>query len=304
MDINEKIVKRLKQPKFILLDLNRLNLAKLPDKKYLELLYEYKLGYKPDLENPQTFNEKIQWMKLYYRKPELPRLVDKATAKIEVAKKIGEKYIIPTLGVYDSFEDIDFSMLPNQFVIKCTHDCASVIICRNKAKFDIKSAEKKIKKALKVTYYGRDAREWVYSMIKPRIIIEKFMKDKNSDEIMDYKFFCFNGEPKIMYISTGLENHATASISFVDMNYKRSDIERADYAPLKKLPPKPKSFKEMKEIARKLSKGFPQVRVDLYEINGRIYFGELTFYTCGGLVQWKEREYDERLGREIKLPKR
>lgn len=272
------------------------------DKEYLNLLYKMKFGYYPDLDNPKTLNEKIQWMKLYYRKPELPRLVDKATAKEEVAKIIGEQYIIPTIGVYKKFEDIDFDKLPNQFVIKCTHDCASVIICRDKSNFNIKKARKKINKALSVTYYGKNAREWVYSQIKPRIIIEKFMKNKDSDDIVDYKFFCFNGKPEVMYISTGLENHATASISFADMDYNLLDIERADYKALDKLSPKPKSFEEMKKIAKKLSKNFPQVRVDLYEINGKPYFGELTFYTCRGMIDWKKHEYDERLGKMIKLP--
>ena len=161
-----------------------------------------------------------------------------------------------------------------------------------------------INKALKVKYYGKHSREWVYSQIEPRIIIEKFMKNKNSDDITDYKFFCFNGVPEIMYISSGLENHATASINFADMDYNLLDIERADFRALDHLPPKPKSFEEMKKLAKKLSKDFPQVRVDFYEINGKPYFGELTFYTCGGTVDWKKHEYDERLGKMIKLPKK
>lgn len=281
-----------------------LRILPLSDKKYLELLYKNTFGYRLDLENPQTFNEKIQWMKLYYRKSELPEFVDKAEAKNKVAKIIGEQYIIPTIGVYDSFDEIDFDKLPNQFVIKCTHDCASVIICRDKNKFDIKDARKKINKALRVKYYGKNNREWVYSQITPRIIIEKFMKNEEADDVVDYKFFCFNGKPQVMYISSGLENHATASISFADMDYKLLDIKRADYKSLDKLPPKPKCFEEMKKLARKLSKNFPQVRVDLYEINGRPYFGELTFYTCGGMVNWKKHEYDERLGKMIKLPEK
>lgn len=292
----------VKNPRLFQLLLDRVGLINIPDKQYLELAYEAKFGYKPELSRPRTFNEKIQWMKLYYRKPELPLLVDKVTAKEEVAKMIGEQYIIPTIGVYNKFDDIAFDKLPNQFVIKCTHDCASVIICRDKANFDIKKARKKINKALRVKYYGRNAREWAYSQIKPRIIIEKYMKNEGTDDITDYKFFCFNGEPKIMYISSGLEDHSTASISFADMDYNLLDIERADYKALDQLPPRPKSFTKMKELAKKLSKDFPQVRVDFYEINGKPYFGELTFYTCGGMVEWKKHEYDERLGNMIKLP--
>ena len=302
MKRSQYLLAAIKDPRLLKIILSMKGIIHISDKEYLRLLYKMKFGYYPDLDNPKTLNEKIQWMKLYYRKPELPRLVDKATAKEEVAKIIGEQYIIPTIGVYEKFEDIDFDKLPNQFVIKCTHDCASVIICRDKSNFDIKKAREKINKALSVTYYGKNAREWVYSQIKPRIIIEKFMKNKDSDDIVDYKFFCFNGKPEVMYISTGLENHATASISFADMDYNLLDIERADYKALDKLPPKPKSFEEMKKIAKKLSKGFPQVRVDLYEINGKPYFGELTFYTCGGMIDWKKHEYDERLGKMIKLP--
>lgn len=304
MDKLAKLSKLFRKPKLIGLYLDHRNIIHMPDKQYLKMYYEDCFGYQFDIDHPKTFNEKIQWMKLYYRKPEIPKLVDKATAKDEVAKIIGDQYIIPTIGVYNNFDDIDFDQLPNQFVIKCTHDCASVIICRNKANFDIEAARKKINKALKVKYYSRNAREWAYSQIPPRIIIEKFMKDKNSDDITDYKFFCFNGEPKIMYISIGLENHSTASISFADMDYKLLNIERADYKALKKLPPKPKSFNKMKELAKKLSEDFPQVRVDFYEINGKPYFGELTFYTCGGMVKWKKHEYDERLGKMIKLPEK
>ena len=294
----------IRNPKLLKVAFDKIGLINMPDKQYLELMYEAKFNYKPDLEHPKTFNEKTQWLKLYYRKPELPRFVDKITAKEEVAKIIGEQYIIPTIGKYNKFDEIDFKKLPNQFVIKCTHDCASVIICRDKSKFDIKKARKKINKALKVKYYGKHSREWAYSQIKPRIIIEKFMKNKNSDDITDYKLFCFNDVPKIMYISSGLENHATASISFADMDYNLLDIERADFRALDHLPPKPKSFEEMKKLAKKLSKDFPQVRVDFYEINGKPYFGELTFYTCGGTVDWKKHEYDERLGKMIKLPKK
>ena len=304
MTIIKPIIKRIRKPWLMLLDFDKIKLFPFSDKKFLELYYRKNFGYVPDFENPRTFNEKIQWMKLYYRRPELPGFVDKAEAKARVAKIIGNQYIIPTIGVYNNFDEIDFNKLPKQFVIKCTHDCASVIICRDKNIFNINEARAKITNALKVKYHGREVREWVYSQIKPRIIIEKFMKDKNSDSIVDYKFFCFNGEPKMMYISSGLENHATASISFADMDYKLLDIERADYKSLDKLPPKPKSFEKMKELARKLSKDFPQVRVDLYEINGKPYFGELTFYTCGGMVDWKKREYDERLGEMIELPEK
>ena len=297
----KSIIKKLKSPESILIGLDKYGLIHLHDKTYLELYYKYKFGYRPDLEHPQTLNEKINWMKLYYGKPELPILADKAEVKNIIAKIIGKQYIIPTIGVYDSFDEIDFNKLPNQFVIKCTHDCASVVICRNKKNFDIKKAKKKINKALKVKYYGRIQREWLYSQIKPRIIVEKFMDNKGDKAITDYKFFCFNGEPTLMYIAMGAEDHATSSLSCIDMDYTLSEIQRGDYDLLEKLPPKPKSFEEMKKIARKLSKDFPQVRVDFYEINGKPYFGELTFYTCGGMIEWAKHEC---LGKMVELPKK
>jgi len=303
MNINLFLTK-IKKSQGFLAGLDRFGLVCLSDETYLKLYYRAKTGHRLNLESPKTFNEKIQWMKLYYRRPDLPSLVDKAEAKKKVAKIIGKKYIIPTIGIYDNFDEIDFEDLPEQFVIKCTHDCGSVVLCRDKKNFDIESARKRINKALKVKYYGKNLREWVYSQIKPRIIVEEFMANDKNEDIIDYKFFCFNGEPKIMYISRGLENHATASISFADMDYKLSDIERADYKALKKLPPKPKSFEEMKRLAKKLSKGFPQVRVDFYEIKGKPYFGELTFYTCGGVINWKKPEYDMRLGEMIELPEK
>lgn len=298
----QSLLRKIRHPKLWKLSFEKWGLMHLSDKECIELCFEYKFAYKPDIEHPTTFNEKIQWMKLYYRKPELPLLVDKAEAKAKVAKIIGEEYIIPTIGVYKSFDEIDFDKLPKQFVIKCTHDCASVIICRDKPTFDIENARRKINKALRVKYYGKKTREWVYSQIEPRIIVEKFMKNDATDDIVDYKFFCFNGEPRLMYISKGLENHATAVIGFADMDYKLLDIERTDYRKMDNLPPKPESFEEMIQLAKKLSAGFPQVRVDLYEINGRPYFGEMTFYTCSGMVDWKKREYDERLGAIISLP--
>jgi hypothetical protein len=242
-------------------------------------------------------------LKLYGRRPIDTVLSDKYAVKEYIANKIGSQYVIPLIGVWDRFDDIDFNSLPNQFVLKCTHDSGGIVICKDKKTLDIVAAKAKIDRGMSHNFYVY-SREKAYRDIPRRIIAEEYREDSKTGELRDYKFFCFNGEPKVMYISSGLEDHATASISFADMNYKLLDIERADYKALDKLPPKPESFEEMKRIAKKLSKGFPEVRVDLYEINGKPYFGELTFYTCGGMVPWKKHEYDERLGRMIKLPRK
>lgn len=277
------------------------NLLKLiPDKTYLKLKYRKKMGKKLNLENPQTFNEKMQWLKLNDRKEIYTKMVDKYEAKKYVADIIGEEYVIPTLGVYNAFDEIDFDKLPDQFVLKCTHDSGGLAICRNKEKFNIEEAKKKISKSLKKNYYY-GGREWPYKNVKPRIIAEKYMKDSNTEQLVDYKFFCFNGEPKFIYISKGLEDHQTAQMAFLDMNFEREKFKRTDYKDFEVIPPKPQNFEKMKEIARMLSKGLIFIRVDLYEINNRIYFSELTFTPCAGFLPFDPKEYDRILGNLIDL---
>ena len=174
----------------------------LPDKVFLKLMFRARMGSKLDLKHPRTFNEKLQWLKLYDRRTEYTNMVDKYEAKKYVAQKIGEQYIVPTLGVWESFDDIDFEKLPEQFVLKCTHDSGGLVICRNKRNLDIDAARIKIQKSLKFDYY-RHGREWPYKEVKPRVIAEKFMKDSETEEgLTDYKFFCFDGEPKAMFIAT------------------------------------------------------------------------------------------------------
>lgn len=258
-----------------------------------------------DLENPQTFNEKIQWLKLNDRNPKHTMLVDKYEAKRLVADTIGESHIIPTLGVWDKFDDIDFSILPNQFVLKCTHDSGGLIICRDKKKFNKKSAKKKIEKCLKHNfYYGQ--REWAYKNIKPRIIAEEYMEDETAKQLgssglTDYKIFCFNGKPEFIYVFCGLENHETAQIGFLTMEWEFADFKRSDYQSLTALPDKPKRFDEMIEYARKLSKNEKFVRIDFYEINTRVYFSEVTYYPCSGYMPFDPIEWDNKIGRMLKL---
>lgn len=258
-----------------------------------------------DLENPQSFNEKIQWLKLNDRNPKHTMLVDKYEAKRLVAHSIGESHIIPTLGIWDRFEDIDFSILPNQFVLKCTHDSGGLVVCRDKKNFNKKSAKKKINKCLKHNfYYGQ--REWAYKNIKPRIIAEKYMEDETAKKLgnsglTDYKFFCFNGKPEFVYVSCGLENHETAQISFLTMEWEFADFKRNDYQGLNVLPDKPKRFDEMIEYAKKLSENEKFVRIDFYEIGARVYFSEVTYYPCSGFMPFDPIEWDNKIGKLIKI---
>lgn len=297
-----KIKRILKRPQLImeyLIDIGYFNW--LNDKCFLELKYKLKIGEKLNLDNPQTFNEKIQWLKLYNKKPKYTMMVDKYEVKKYVADKIGQEYIIPTLGVYDSEEDIDFNKLPNKFVLKCTHDSGGLCICKDKSKLDIEKAKKRLKKSLRKNYYYSE-REWPYKNVEPRVIVEQYMGTEEQEELIDYKFFCFNGVPQYIYISEGLSNHTTAKISFADMDYNLT-FNRDDYKPFEKLPPKPINFEKMKELAKELSKGIPFVRVDFYEINNKIYFGELTFYPGAGYIPFNPIEYDQILGDMLELPK-
>lgn len=255
----------------------------------------------PDLKNPQTFNEKLQWLKLYDRRPEYTKMVDKYAVKRYIADIIGEEYLIPTLGVWNAFDDIDFDKLPNQFVLKCTHDSHSIIICKDKSNFDIRAARVKIEKALKRNfyYYGR---EWPYKNVPARIIAEKYMKDAHSEDLRDYKFFCFNGEVKFLYLSEGLDNPETGKISYVSLNWEPLSFCRDDYKPFSRLPDKPQNLDQMIKFAAMLSKGIPHIRVDFYEINNQIYFGELTLYSGSGLTMFNPPSADLEIGKLLKLP--
>lgn len=272
------------------------------DEKYLRKKWKSLYGEDLNLKNPQTFNEKLQWLKLYDRNPKYTKLVDKYIVKKIIAKYLGEEYVIPTIGIYKKFDDIDFSKLPDQFVLKTTHDSGGVVICKDKSNFDKAMAKKKINKSLKRKFYYH-GREWPYKNVKPRILVEKYMEDKKIKDIRDYKFFCFNGDPKVMYISD-CSHTAEQKIFFCDDKFREIDIERTDYKKFKEKPQKPVNFEKMLEFSRKLSRGIPHVRVDWYEINNQLYFGEMTFYTGAGWVPFSKKEYDYQLGSYIKLPKK
>ncbi|WP_026567973.1 ATP-grasp fold amidoligase family protein [Bacillus sp. UNC41MFS5] len=272
----------------------------LPDKVYLKMLFRIRMKKKLDWKNPKTFNEKLQWLKIHDRHPKYNKMVDKYEAKQYVASQIGSEYIIPTYGVWDSFEQIDFDQLPNQFVLKCTHDCGGLVICRDKSTFDIEKAREKINKCLKRNYFYH-TREWVYKDVKPRIIAEKYMKDASSVVLKDYKFYCFNGKPEFVQLSEGMENQRTASMAFLTLEWEREPFVRNDFFPIEKIPAKPIHFELMKSFAEQLSQGHTFLRVDLYEINGKVYFSELTFFPTSGFIPIKPEKNDEYIGKRLQL---
>ena len=272
----------------------------LSDKAYIKLAYFRRFHRFPNLKNPKTYNEKLQWLKLYDRKPIYTTMVDKYEAKKYVADIIGEEYIIPTLGVWDKFDDIDFDSLPNQFVLKCTHDSGGLVICKDKKDFDIYRAKRKINKSLSTNYYYH-GREWQYKNVKPRIISEKYMEDSKTSELRDYKFFCFNGEAKMLFIATDRQKKdEETKFDFFDMDFNLLPFTNG-HPHASVVPKKPKCFDEMRILAEKLSVGIPQLRVDFYEVNGKVYFGELTFFHWGGMMPFDPPEWDEKIGQWIDI---
>lgn len=271
------------------------------DEAYLKRKYRACMGKELNLGSPQTFNEKLQWLKLHDRKPEYTTMVDKYAVKKYVADIIGEEYIIPTLGVWNHFDEIDFDKLPNQFVLKCTHDSGGIVICKDKNKLDLKLAKKKMEKCLKRNYYW-SSREWPYKDVKPRIIAEQYIEDNNKEGFLtDYKFFCFNGKMKCMYVSVN-SHTAKQKIQFFDRNYNLLPIRRDDYLVFDEIPKKPNHLDDMIKIAEQLSRNIPHTRIDFYYIQNRIYFGEITFFTGSGFIPFSEKKWDYKLGSWIKLP--
>ena len=275
----------------------------LPDSFFIKLKFRLRMSYPLNLENPQTYNEKLQWLKLYNRKPEYTQMVDKYEVKKYVADIIGEEYIIPTLGVWDKVDDIDFDALPNQFVLKCTHDSGGIVICKDKSRLNIDKVKKKLKKSLKNNYYYSN-KEWVYKNIVPRIIAEQYMVDESGYELKDYKWFCFDGVPKILFIASDRGNDTEETkFDFYDMDFNHLPFTNGHPNATKAIS-KPHSFDKMKEIVAQLSQKIPHVRVDLYDINGKIYFGELTFFHWSGTMKFEPEEWDYKLGSWIKLPQK
>lgn len=272
------------------------------DKLYLTLLFRCKMGYWMDWKNPKTFNEKLNWIKLYDRKSIYTKVVDKYLVKDYVKEVIGEEYIIPTLGVWNSSEDIDWDSLPQKFVLKTNHGGgnAGVIICKDKSTIDVNTIEKQLGRAMKQNIY-MESREWPYKNIKKKIIAEEFIEDSITNELRDYKFFCFDGEVKFLYVATGRQKYDEPFFNFFDADYNALDFQQG-HPRSELIPSKPHCFDEMKIIAEKLSEVFTEVRVDLYEVNGKVYFGEMTFFHMAGLCSFDPKEWDYKFGEMIKLP--
>ena len=268
------------------------------DELYIKLRFFSGMKKFPDLKHPRTYNEKLQWLKLNDKHTEYTRLVDKYAVKEYIEKLNWGGKTIPTLGVWDRFDDIDFAQLPNQFVLKTTHDSGGIVIVKDKGKMDMQKARKKLEKSLRRKYFLM-SREYPYKDVKPRIIAEKFMVDESGTELKDYKFFCFNGEVKFLFVAT--DRPFDTRFDFFDADFNHLPFEQG-HPWAKKEIKKPAKFEEMKQAAAALSKGIPHVRVDLYNINGEIYFGELTFFHFSGVVPFEPVEWDKKIGDYLKLP--
>lgn len=273
----------------------------IPDKVFLKMQYRTRMGKKLNIDNPESFNEKMQWLKLQDRKPEYEVMVDKYAVRKFIKEKLGEEYLIPLLGVWEKFEDIDFASLPNQFVLKCTHDSGGLIICSDKSKLDIKAARSKINKCLKKNYYYH-GREWPYKNIKPKIIAEQYMIDESGYELKDYKVMCFNGKPKCSFVCLNRKSSSGLNVNFYDLDWNLMPFER-HYPNSNQPVKKPCTYDLMLKIAEILSIGLTFVRIDFYEINGNLYFGEITFYPGSGYEEFTPEKYDKVLGSWIELPR-
>ena len=275
------------------------------DAKYIKICFWLYFGKSINLRNPRTFQEKLQWLKLHNRRPEFTQMVDKYEAKKYVASIIGEEYIIPTLGVWDNADEIDFSRLPERFVLKCTHDSGRVIICKDKSRFNCRWACKRLNDTLRTDYFKR-SREFPYKNVRRRVIAEKYMEDEHGEDLTDYKFFCFNGVAQFCQVIGGRSKRET--IDFFDRQWVHQDFvgltPRVGFSPTPW--PKPDVFPEMLRIADTLATKIdsPFVRIDLYVINGHVYFGENTFFPNSGFGKFQPEAWNLKMGEMIDLTKK
>lgn len=271
----------------------------LSDEEFLKRRFKAKFGRELDLENPKTFNEKLQWLKLYDRKPEYTTMVDKYAVRDIIAKTVGPEYVVPLVGgPWNSADEIDFNALPDQFVLKCTHDSGGVVICRDKAKFDCDKARKKLARSLKHDFY-LGGREWPYKDVPRKIIAEAYLVDESGVELKDYKIFCFNG--KAEYVEVDFNRHIEHKLNPYDFDWNPlnfCDKSKNDYdANI----PKPARLEEMRQIAEKLSANMSFLRVDFYSIYDKIYIGELTLYPGSGYIEFDPPSTDLKYGKLLKL---
>ena len=288
---------------FILDILERIELIKryyVNPERYIPKLFYKRMGYKLNLETPKTFNEKLQWLKLYYHNPLYTTLVDKYAVKDYVQRKLGKEYIIPTIGIWHNVANIDFHNLPKKFVLKCTHDSGSYIICKDKSKLIQVKVKRTLGKCMSKNYYYMGF-EWPYKDVKACIIAEPLLEDDNYEDLHDYKFFCFNGKVKCFKID--FERFVNHRANYYDRNCKLLPFGERVCPPIFQRDLHiPATIEKMIEMAEVLSKNMPFVRVDFYDVNGRIYFGEMTFFPSSGFGKFTEEEWDLTLGSWIKLP--
>lgn len=271
----------------------------LPTKAYLSLKYRVIFGRWIDWKNPKSYTEKLQWLKVYGYKPEYSTMVDKVQVKEYVRNILGDSYIIPTLATWKSVDDIDFSSLPASFVLKCNHDSGMAIVCKDIANFNEHDAKEKLSAAFSKNYYLM-GRETPYKFVQRQILAEALLQRKDGGEIKDYKFLCFDGEPKIFKMDFGRSSVHHANFYDMDKNLLPFGMINCPPDPSVELD-LPSNFDDMIEVVKKLCKGIPFVRIDLYNVDGQIYFGEITFYPSAGLVRFTDPEWDEKLGNMISL---
>ena len=270
------------------------------DREYLQRMFKATMGYSFDIDHPETFNEKIQWLKLNDRNSLYPTLVDKFLVKKYVTDLIGAEYIIPTLSVWDNVDQIDFSLLPSQFVLKCNHNSGlGMCICKDKNTLNIKKTKEDLRKGLAEDYYSH-GREWPYKYVKRKIICEQFMSD-STGELPDYKIHCFNGEPKLILVCKNRFSQSGVTEDFFSEKWEHLDVKRPNHSCYPGSIKKPMKLELMFELARKLSQNTRFVRIDFYDIAGRVYFGEITFYPTSGFAKFEPEEYDRIFGDWITL---
>lgn len=300
--MKNKIVRAFSEPWQSLVWLNRFKIGHIiSDRMMIKALYHSRLGKGLDLKSPRSFNEKLQWLKLYDRQPAYTRMSDKLAVKDIVADKIGADHVIKTIGVWGGYDDIDFASLPDRFVLKCNHDSGGLVIVKDKSKLDYKAAKEKIERSLKQNFYWR-GREWPYKNICPLVFAEEYIEDTDADDIIDYKLMCFNGKCRCIFTCTERHLGTGLKVTFYDTEWNELPFTR-HFPKSEAHIPKPENLCELIKIAETLAEGIPFVRVDLYDINRVILFGEYTFYPGCGFEEFHPNEWDEKLGGWIELPR-
>jgi hypothetical protein len=295
-----KIIKVIKRPELIVVEILKSSFFRLmEDTLYLKIKFKLLVGYKLNLENPKSFNEKLQFLKIFDRNPKYSILADKIAVREYIEETIGKSHLIPLLGVWEKFDDIDFDTLPDQFVLKPNHTSGHVFVCKDKSKIDYKSLKRQVKGWLKREHYWNH-REWCYKNIKPLILCEKYLSDESSSGLIDYKLLCFNGKVKCSFVALNRNSQNGLNIDFYDHDWNLMPFER-HYPTSGEAIAKPKCYDQMVDYAEKISKDLIFARIDFYEVHGHLYFGEITLYPGAGFEEFNPVSYDYLLGSWINL---